>query len=482
MDYSLSEVMQQSLLCLLCMDDKNAPIIRNSVPAQSFDGTLGEIAVAVYHYIDEYKKAPKSNLDDVLDEYIGLKKGDRKSRRIERIVNNILKMWKDKPNKNMIMGRLEKRVRSWRIKTATKDLLTLFNEGREDDEAVDQMERILNAAARDKIQAFDPGLDLSDVGGAVADLFRDRSEEVFLTGIKELDNYNLGPKRAGLHMFLGLAKTGKTRWLIQIGKYGLLQGAKVLHVSLEMHQREMRELYLQSWFGFTENRNDEVYRTKLVKDERGRLLKLRRLKARIRLALDDRGAKRIIKARMERKRRRFANLKIKSFPTKQLTFDQLVAYIDRLEIQEGFIPDIIIVDYPKLMKFKNQDLRVGLGELVENLRGLAVERNSAVVVPAQLRRLSKKDGEDSGSVDTMDIGEDYSQIQTADTALVFRRSKMEKKLGMARILVDTVRRGKAGWEILITQNYDQGKFCVDSVRMRPYYMDKIRKKSEMEDE
>jgi hypothetical protein len=59
---------------------------------------------------------------------------------------------------------------------------------------------------------------------------------------------------------------------------------------------------------------------------------------------------------------------------------------------------------------------------------------------------------------------------------------MEKKLGMARILVDTVRRGKAGWEILITQNYDQGKFCVDSVRMRPYYMDKIRKKSEMEDE
>lgn len=482
MDYSLSEVMQQSLLCLLCMDDENAPIIRNTVPEQSFDGIIGEMAVAVYKHIDKFKKAPKSDLDDVLDEYIGLDRADRKFRRIERIVKNIHVMWGDGPNKEMIMGRLEKRVRAWKIKTATKDLLTIFNEGREDDESLDRMEQILNSAVRDKMEAFDPGLSLSDIGGSVSDLFRDRSEEVFLTGIKQLDDYKLGPKRAALHMFLGLAKTGKTRWLIQVGRYGLLQGAKVLHVSLEMHQKEMRELYMQSWFGFTEDRREVIYRSKLIKDEKGRLLKIRRLKAKIRLALDDRGAKRIIKARLERKKRRFANLKIKSFPTKQLTFDQLVAYIDRLEIQEGFIPDIVIVDYPKLMKFSTSDLRVGLGEMVERLRGLAVERNCAVVVPAQLRRLSKRDGEDSGSVDAMDIGEDYSQIQTADTALVFRRSKMEKKLGLARILVDTARRGKSGWEILITQNYDQGKFCVDSVMMQSHYVDKIKEKSEMEDD
>ncbi|KKK85080.1 hypothetical protein LCGC14_2776900, partial [marine sediment metagenome] len=42
----LSQTMQESLLTLLCMNNDNAGIIRNALPAASFEGIYGDIARA----------------------------------------------------------------------------------------------------------------------------------------------------------------------------------------------------------------------------------------------------------------------------------------------------------------------------------------------------------------------------------------------------------------------------------------------------
>lgn len=476
MDYDLTDVMQESLLTLLCMDDRNAPIIRNSLPASAFEGVYGEIARAVYPYIDEYKEAPKANLEDVLDPYLGGK--TRQSKRVKRGLDRVELYWSNRPNAEMIMSRLGDMLKYHRVEEATQEILNIFNSGVMDKDALDKLDGIFNRVARDKIEAFDPGVKGGDAKSILPFLFRDKSEEVFPTGIKQLDRYLLGPARKKLHMLAGLAKTGKTRWLVQLSKNALMQGWRVMYISLEMDQEDIRELCLQSWFSFADRRQ-VIRRARLKTDRFGRLERIRVRKARLRIALDDRGARKKISERIHRHRRKLSNLLVKSFPTKQLTFGQLVAYIDRMEIQEGFTPDLLLIDYPKLMKFDNRDTRLGLGEIVEQLRGLASERNLAVATVGQIRRINKRDGEDTGSVDTFDIGEDYSQVQTADIGLVFRRSKMEKRLGLARILVDTVRKGSpGGWEILISQNYAQGQFCVDSVMMRDRYAKMINEKAE----
>jgi hypothetical protein len=103
----------------------------------------------------------------------------------------------------------------------------------------------------------------------------------------------------------------------------------------------------------------------------------------------------------------------------------------------------------------------------------------AIATVAQSHRMSK--GQE-GHVESSDVGEDFSQVQTLDVGLAFRQTKMEAKLGLARILVADSRDAPAGWEVLISQNYDQGQFCVDSVRMHDNYKDMIIKKASEDDD
>ena len=472
----LSQTMQESLLTLLCMNNESACIIRNVLPAASFEGIYGDIARAVYPYIDKYKRAPKANLDDVLDDI--LSKENKKARRVGRAMHMIKRTHEGKLNAEHVMSRLDKRLRYFRIKTATRELLGLFNTGVEDDEAIDQMEGILNQAARDRVETFDPGIRLGDKKRAINSLLRDDSEDVFPTGIKELDQYNLGPKRKTLHILIGLKKVGKTRWLVQLAQHAAMQGARVLHVSLEMDEERMLKRYYQSFFAIAQKRT-EIRRSKFKKDDFGRLTRVAYKKAKVRLALDDKRIRKELGKRIDRFGRRLNNIIIKSFPTRQLTFNQLVAYIDRLEIQERFVPDLLIIDYPKLMRIDMNNFRLSLGALLEDLRGLGVERNMAIATVAQSHRVSKGQ---VGLIDTSDIGEDFSQTQTLDVGLVYRQTKMEATLGLARIYVDDARDVSSGWEVLIAQNYSMGQFCVDSIRMRENYWGLISKKAGLDNE
>jgi hypothetical protein len=131
------------------------------------------------------------------------------------------------------------------------------------------------------------------------------------------------------------------------------------------------------------------------------------------------------------------------------------------------------------MRIDMNNFRLALGALLEDLRGLGVERNMAVATVAQSHRVGKGQ---VGKIDTSDIGEDFSQTQTLDVGLVYRQTKMEAKLGLARIYVDDARDVSSGWEVLIAQNYSMGQFCVDSIRMRDNYMDLISKKAGLDNE
>ncbi|KKK98727.1 hypothetical protein LCGC14_2639870, partial [marine sediment metagenome] len=293
----LSQTMQESLLTLLCMHNESACIIRNSLPAASFEGIYGDIARAVYPYVDRYKKAPKANLDDVLDDI--LSKENRKARRVERAMRMIKRIHEGKLNAEHVMSRLDKRLRYFRIKTATRELLGLFNTGVEDDESIDQMEGILNQAARDRVETFDPGIRLGDKKRAINSLLRDDSEDVFPTGIKELDQYNLGPRRKTLHILVGLKKVGKTRWLVQLAQHAAMQGARVLHVSLEMDEERMLKRYYQSFFAIAQKRT-EIRRSKFKKDDFGRLTRVAYKKAKVRLALDDKRIRKELGKRIDR--------------------------------------------------------------------------------------------------------------------------------------------------------------------------------------
>jgi hypothetical protein len=151
--------------------------------------------------------------------------------------------------------------------------------------------------------------------------------------------------------------------------------------------------------------------------------------------------------------------------------------LDLLEQQQGFTPDLLIVDYPKLMKTSAQYQRIELGNITRDLRGLAVERNMAVAAVSQSNRIGMKKsrGEHNMAVLTAEnISEDFTQGQTADTVLSYNQTEAEAALGLARIHVALARDQEGGFTTLITQHYPTGQFCLKSVRMNKDNFETLR--------
>ena len=152
---------------------------------------------------------------------------------------------------------------------------------------------------------------------------------------------------------------------------------------------------------------------------------------------------------------------IREFPTGSLTINDLRAYLDTLEQVEHVVPDLLIVDYADLMKIDGANLRIDTGIIYRELRGIAMERGCALVTASQSNRSSA----DAKWVREGDIAEDWSKVMTADTILTYSQTVDERKLGLGRIFVAAVRDENDKWACLITQNYQMGQFCLDSIRL-----------------
>ncbi len=132
-----------------------------------------------------------------------------------------------------------------------------------------------------------------------------------------------------------------------------------------------------------------------------------------------------------------------------------------------------MIDYPKLMKLNATNLRIELGATIEALRGIAIERNCAVIIVHQGNAEAEKASLVTGSM----AGEDISIIATSDVVLTYSQTPQEHALGLARLYTSQVRNEESQVQILITQSYQLGQFCLDSVRIKSDYWDIVEDKS-----
>ena len=72
-------------------------------------------------------------------------------------------------------------------------------------------------------------------------------------------------------------------------------------------------------------------------------------------------------------------LVVKYYPTKSATVNTIKAHLDRVQMM-GYKPDMIVVDYADLLRGagRTQDLRHELGNIYEDLRGMAGEYLSLI--------------------------------------------------------------------------------------------------------
>ena len=148
------------------------------------------------------------------------------------------------------------------------------------------------------------------------------------------------------------------------------------------------------------------------------------------------------------------NLIIKYYPTKNASIDTIKTHIVRCE-SIGFKPDMIIIDYPDLLKSTmsvRSEKRHELENIYELTRGLGGELRVPVWVASQANRSSL----DDEIIEAGRISESYNKIMIADFVISLQRKAKDKLAHTGRIHVIKNRLGPDGFTFPSKMNASNG--------------------------
>lgn len=461
-DQRLNGALQENILTLLCFSDTFCKTIRFQVTPQLFESSMyREIAVHAIDFIDQFGVAIKEHLPDSL-EAILQGEDKRKASIFEDLLKNLYHA-KEVVQGEYVVTQLGKFVRQQNMKSAVMRAGEALEDG-----DVDAAELAMQKGLTSQMANFDGGISLGDRAQSLSFL-DDDDQKPFLCGIKTMDDLGAGPARGNLGLYLAPMNSGKSWKLINDGKWAILQGVGVVHITLEMSAKKTIGRYHQAFFSISKH-SRPVRAPKFISDAHGETTDVEYTEL-LRPSLADPDIRKYLSQQIDRNLKRRPRLLVKNFPTGSLTISMLKAYLDNLERFEKFTPGLLIIDYADLMAVKDPgNLRGELGEITKQLRGIAGERNMAVQTAAQTNR----EGIGATNVDVNHFSEDISKAFTADTIWTYNQTEQEYALGMARLYLAKHRDDEAKRWMLIAQSYAIGQYCLDSAPMHNRYWDFVK--------
>lgn len=457
MSKGINEEMTQGLLTLLVYDTERFRIIREVVEPTWFITPYDVLCRIIYKFIDTYNENPASHIVQLVEDTIGNKDLKKDTLDLCSVLTDLWDRGEIRPQ--FLMDQLDQFIRKsgWR-ETIEKSLLKIQSG------EMDEVEYLVKEQLKKRVLVYDTG---SRVDETFLDKLAspDNLDRTIRLGIPTFDGLGIGLLPGEL--FLGVAgmKKGKTQYLIHLGKTAIEDNKKVLHISLEMSEDEIKKRYLQSFFGLTSRKVDKTMLSVFDKSEDGDLLSIQR-----ELIIPDylRDVSTLNMLKSDPILPKIANnLVVKGFSSGTLTISMLRVYLDFLIEREKFFPDLIIVDYADIMRYDKvyKDMRHDLGQTVIGLRGVAGDYKSVLATASQ----SNREGLKGKRVEDIHVAEDISKIATADLVVTYSQKPREYELGLARLYISNARRFESLIECCISQNYAIGQFCIDSVRMASDY-------------
>lgn len=450
--------LQQDLLTVLCHSDEHGKIVAKTITPNLFEGDYRVVAEKALDFWKQYDVAPKQHIADLLS-HILEDKQDRRAPTFRRILIQMLEV-KDQINVDYVLRSMGNHIEMMRAK------MTILEAAEKIDAqglvGLQQAKELMRTFLGESIVTLDIGIRLTEYD-KVLEYFKNIHHE-FKTGIKEFDEANIVPMRGKLLLLLAPAKRGKTWFLVQLGKMAFLQRKKVLHISLEIEQEEVAQRYYQALFGAS--KRDDLNKVPLFKyDRNGNIEQITSQSVEVPFTFNSQAIREELQTRVSHFAVRSGNIVIKRFPMSSLTFNQLEAYLESLETIEKFVPDLVIIDYPKIMKLNQKELRTSLGLMMEDLRGLAQRRNFALAAVHQGNRASA----DADIVRATHTSEDWSIAGTADIYITYSQTASEKRFGLARLYVEMARSEQDQFGVLVSQSYKTGQFVLESTRLNASY-------------
>lgn len=455
---TLNHTLQENLITLLCYNDEQGKVVANLLNIELMEGDYRMIAERAIDYWRKYEVAPGDHTADMFGDILE-DKHNRRGKTIRRLLRNMIAL-SETINTKYVMNQLSDFSRLQRFKQALVESAEKINANEQ--MALPEVEEIWNTLLRQREVDFKAGMRLNDISAVLARLQQMDSE--FSTGIVELDRRHFRPQRGKLMLFGGAAGRGKTWYLVHIGKRALLDRKKVLHISCEIDEEEVIGRYYQSIFSLPKRRGD-IEITELERDMDEFTGFVRKDDYEPLVALEDAMAGLELRTHLEHLGAKSENLIVKRFKPNELTPNGIRAYLDTLEQVEGFVPDMFIFDYLGLMKKDVKNVRGSMSMNCEELRAICIERNMAGVTAHQL----SKAGELAVMAKGVHLAEDWSIMGTCDMVVTYSCTDVEFEYGLGRMFVSKNRTDKDRFQIIVTQAYAIGQFCLDSMFMPKDY-------------
>jgi hypothetical protein len=133
---------------------------------------------------------------------------------------------------------------------------------------------------------------------------------------------------------------------------------------------------------------------------------------------------------------------IKEYSPGRASMDTIESHLKQLEANNDFIPDLIIIDYPDLLKPRKmrKESREELDDIYTDVKGLAKDNRIPVICPAQINRMGAKDDIIEGDK----VAGNFSKMMIADFSVSLSRRRKDKIQGTGRFHIMKSRLGGDG--------------------------------------
>ena len=154
------------------------------------------------------------------------------------------------------------------------------------------------------------------------------------------------------------------------------------------------------------------------------------------------------------------NLRLMCHPPFSASFDDLISDLDNLEYTEGFIPDVILIDYFDITAKTSDDERSDANIKWQRGKNLAGVRKALVINCNQ----SNRDSIDKKNIGQKNTGEDIRKLAHVDALFVLNQLPSEKKEGRVRIdtLVHRHDESSEKGQVIVLQQLKLGQPFIDS--------------------
>ena len=357
----------------------------------------------IYHVLDDIKKTGRG----ITEESFTL---------VKTYIDDLFKL--ELQNKSYLLKEFDKFIRHQKIKIQMPEFAKLIKQG--DYERAEKIMKDLFTFKKSKVENLGREY-TADVEERIVRREQEDGER-FWTLIPPLDLWIRGLRRGELGVFQSQRSSiGKSAALVLLARNFVFQNKNVLIISLEMSEEDYEDRLDMCVCGVTEGS------LKNASAMQPHLLRMFRREGRIR---------------------------VKQFPGKTTTVQDLKDFKAQLENVHDFHPDVIIIDYGDELTSNAENLYAGGKEVYSALRGWAVEDQIVIWTASQ----SSKAAMDAGVADQQHMAESMGKVYIADVIVSINRTPAQDLSNETTLFIVKNRRGKARASITIKSDMERMLF------------------------